>query len=88
MILGDLKGIKRFILGFVSQAILEFAHTRKDTGAVSFQSPVLLAHAELNGEPVDSCESRQLSFTCTKGSKTDFLREVREILVCKHWSMA
>jgi hypothetical protein len=88
MILGNLKGIKRHIFRFVGQAILEFSYTRKDTGTISLHWSLLLAHSEFNGKPVNCSESCKLSFTCTKGSKTDFLWEVREILMREHWSVA
>jgi hypothetical protein len=88
MILGNLKWIKRHIFRFVGQAILEFSHTWKDTGAISLQSSLLLAHSEFNGEPVNCSKSCQLSFTCTKRSKANFLWEVREILMREHRSVA
>ena len=68
MILGNFERVKRFILRFICQAILEFSHTWKDTGAISLRSSVFLAHSEFNCKPVDCSESGQLSFTGTKGS--------------------
>lgn len=87
MILSNFKRIKRLIFRFFAQAVLEFSDTRENASAICLQSPILLAHSEFNGKPVNCSESCQFSFTCTKRSKTDFLREIREILVGEHWRM-
>ena len=87
MVLRDLERIQGKVLGFVAQTVLELSHTAQDAGSVGFSLASLLAHAELNCEPVNGSQALKLSFTGSKRGQPDFLGKLSEILVCKHWCM-
>ena len=84
MILSDVVGSKWLELWLVSDAVLELAHRAEDTRTVGFLMAILKAHAEFDSEPVDRSKLLDVELARTERSKTDFLAEVREVLVSEH----
>lgn len=87
MVLSYLEWVQRKVLRLISQTVFELAHTAEDACSVGLELPTLLAHAELNSEPVNGGKSRELSLSGSERCQSDLLREVSEILVRKHRRM-
>ena len=88
MVLRNLVRVQRLELGLVSDAIGEFTDTGQDAGTVGLGDASLIAHAELDCEPVDGSEALELDLAGPERCKADLLTEVRELLMCEHGSMA
>lgn len=84
MILSDIVGSKRLELWLVSDAVLKLAHRAEDTRTVGFLLTILKAHAEFDSEPIDRSKLLDVELARTERGKTDFLAEVREVLVSEH----
>lgn len=86
--LSDLKWIEGHILGLISQAVLQFTYTGKNSRTIGLQLTIFSAHSKLYGEPVNGGKARKFALIRAKTCETYLLAEICEVLVCEHGGMA
>jgi len=88
VVLRDFVWIKRLHFWLISDAVSKLTDAGENSSTVCLVFPVLLAHSELNCEPVDGSQALKLNLARTERGKTNLLGEISELLVCEHGCMA
>lgn len=65
----------------------ELLDASSDSGSEELSLPVFEAHAELNGEPVDSSQLYDLLVSGPEAQLTNQLGDITDLLVSEHWDM-